>query len=81
MLQLEDSPRLGTTHEVPQRTIHGGGVGLFAAQTPGLVKKITIKHKICTFHVYRVTDTNIKNNLQPCWTTPAWRCIADIIPV
>src|SRR5512132_2435123 len=52
--EIQDTARLRTENEVSQRTLDGPRIGALSAQERGLLEQTLIKHKIRTFHVYRV---------------------------
>ena len=57
VFQLEDAPRLGTAHELPQGAMHGGGVGSLTGQPPGPIEQSAIEHETYTFYSNVVNRT------------------------
>src|SRR6266540_6508814 len=52
--QIKDAMGLDPANVVLQGSLHDAGIGLFAAQTGGLLEQLLIEHKICTFHVFNI---------------------------
>ena len=52
--KVEDPACLDAPHEVVQRPFDGSRVGPLPAQTKRFGQELLIKHKIYTFHVYKV---------------------------
>jgi hypothetical protein len=52
--EVEDLPRFDPANELLEGALHGARVGALSAEASGLLQKLLIKHKICTFHTHSV---------------------------
>ena len=68
--QFEDLSRLDPAHKVLEGAHHGSRVGPFASQPQGLLEKVFVKRKTCTFHAYSVAlaTSPVKSHSPPART-------------
>jgi hypothetical protein len=52
--ELEDLASLSSTHEVLESALDRSGIRPLASEADRFLEKVTVKHKICPFHVYLI---------------------------